>query len=123
MALAHELYEETEDTQAAIEMPREIVAADRRPRSNPSSASNQRSAGTDAQPISTSTFAATNTSPEKLAHNVVMRLKDECNKFYGDFGQSWMKYVDEHLQICRYYKLNPTKNLYFLHSLLREDAK
>ena len=34
MTLAHGLYEEAEDTQAAIEMAPEIVAAGRRPRSN-----------------------------------------------------------------------------------------
>lgn len=41
MASEHGLYEEAEDTQAKIEMAREIIAAGRRPRSS-ASGSNRR---------------------------------------------------------------------------------
>ena len=71
MTLAHGLYEETEDTQAAIEMAREIVAAGRRQRVQaPSSSSHGEQSSV---PRTSGSFS---TSTEKVAHNVAMRMKE-----------------------------------------------
>ena len=121
MTLAHGLYEEAEDTQAAIKMPREIVAAGRRLRST-ASRSNRREETQQASPATTAT--STNySSAEKNAHNVGMRLKDRDKKFSGDLSDSWMEYVDDCLQLCRDHSLSPSQKLQYQHNLLQGDAK
>ena len=121
MTLAHGLYEEAEDTQAAIEMAREIVAAGRRPRST-ASRSNRREETQQASQATTPT--STNyPSAESVAHNVSMRLKDSDKTFSRDLGDSWMEYVDDYLQLCRDYSLSPSQKLQYLHNLLQGDAK
>ncbi|CDF36767.1 unnamed protein product [Chondrus crispus] len=118
MTLAHGLYEETEDTQAAIEMAREIIAAGRRQRPHaPSSSSHG-----EQSPVPR-TSGSFSTPTEKVAHNVAMRMKEKEKKFSGDLGESWMEYVDDYLQISRDYNLSPPQRLQFLHNLLRGDAK
>ena len=121
VTLAHGLYEEPEDTQAAIDMAREIVAAGCRSRSNAPGSSRRGLS----QPISQSTNVTSpnHTSSEKVAHNVAVRLKDKEKKFSGDLGESWMEYVNDYLQLCRDYSLSPTQKLHYLHNLLRGDAK
>lgn len=99
MKLAHGLYEEAEDTQAAIEMAREIVAAGLRPRSTTSGSSSSQ------MTKATSTNIA---FPEKTAHNVAMRLREKDKTFSSDLGESWMEYVDEYLQLSRDYSLTPS---------------
>ena len=72
MTSAHGLYEEAEDTQAAIEMAREIVAAGRRPRSS-ASCSNRME---EIQPGSQVTLPTSTkyTAAENVAHNVAMSV-------------------------------------------------
>ena len=80
MTLAHGLYEETEDTQAAIEMAREIVAAGRRQRVHaPSSSSHVAKS-----PVQ-KTSASFSTPTEKVAHKVAMRMKGN-EKILGGVG-------------------------------------
>ena len=88
MTLPYGIYEEPEDTQAAIDMAREIVAAGRRSRSNAPGSSKRGLS----QPIpqSTNVTSPNHTSSEKVAHNVAMRLKDKDKKLSGDLGESWM---------------------------------
>ena len=62
-------------------------------------------------------------SPEKIAHNVAMRLREKDRKFSGDLGEPWMEYVDDYLQRSRDYFLTPSQKLQYLHNLLRGDAK
>ena len=118
MTLAHGLCEETEDTQAAIEMAREIVAAGRRQRvQTPSSSSHGE------QSPAPRTSGSVSTPTEKVAHNVAMGMTENEKKFSGDLGESGMEYVDDYLQVCRDYSLSPPQRLQFLHNLLRGDVK
>lgn len=118
MTLAHGLYEEAEDTQAAVEMAREIIAAGHRQRPHAPSSSSH--AEQSPVPRTSGSFS---TSTEKIAHNVSMRMKENDKTFSGDFGESWMEYVDDYLQVSRDYNLTPSQRLQFLHNLLRGDAK
>lgn len=121
--LAHGLYEEPEDTQAAIDIAKEIVAAGRRPRHDLNRyASHSSSSGTVAPQMNQSA-SPHGTSAEKLAHNVAMRLRDNEKKFSGELGDSWMEFVDEYLQMSRDYNLSPAQKLQYLHNLLRGYAK
>lgn len=117
--LGHGLYEETEDTQAAVEMARAIVAAGRRPRTHLSN-----------QPGSQSCTPGTNIDTTEgharvgeLARNITMRLKEREKTFSADLGESWVEFVDEYSHISRDYNLNPSQKLQYLHTLLHGDAK
>ena len=122
MTLAHNLYEEGEDREAAIEIVTDIIAQGRRNRM----ASTRREDSVSLSHLSASPEEASS-SPQaqanRAAHNVAMRLKDNEKKFSGELGESWMEFVDEYLQICRDYALSPTQKLQYLHNLLRGDAK
>ena len=91
MTLGHGLYEEIEDTQAAIEMARKIAAAGRRQRVQTPSFSSH-----GEQSPAPRTSGSFSTPTEKVAHNVAMRIKENENKFSGDLGESWMEYVDDY---------------------------
>ena len=78
MTLAHGLYEETEDTQAAIEMAREIVAAVRRQRvPSPSSSSHG-----EQSPVP-KTSGSFSIPTKKVAHNVAVCMKENDKNFRG----------------------------------------
>lgn len=116
LTLASQLYEEREDTQAAMEIANLLVAAGRRTRRT----------DTETNPPSKSTPANipfTSVPHNKAAHNVAMRLKDRENKFSGSLEESWMEYVDEYMQICRDYNLSQSQKLQYLHNVLHGDAK
>ena len=117
--LAHGLYEETEDTQAAMEMARAIIAAGRRPRTD----LNNQPASQSSAPYRTTETLGTHASVGKPAHNIAMRPKERDKKFSGDLGESWMEFVDEYSQISRGYNLNPSQKLQYLDNLLNGDAK
>lgn len=119
MTLAHSLYEEPEDTQAAVETARATVAVGHRTRSDFS-----RQSGQAPPPVTASASTIPHgTTTDRLAHNVAMRLKHNENKFSGDLGECWMEFVDEYLQISRDYSLTPIQKLQYMHNLLRGDAK
>ena len=73
MTLAHNVYEEQEDGQAAIEIVSEIVLAGRRMRADLSQARNSRLASSQAPVVPTSAASA----PDRVAHNVAIRLRDK----------------------------------------------
>ena len=118
MTLAYVLYEENEDTQAAIEMARETVAAGLRPRSNTSGSNRRREAPPASQATSTHLSV-----PEITVHNVSMRLREKDKKFSGDLSVSCMEYMDDYFELSRYCSLKPSQKLQYLHNLLQGDAK
>lgn len=107
MTLANNIYEEQEDRQAAVDIVSEIVAAGRRMRADLSQTDSNRRES----PQATTTQVHTSSAPDRVAHNVAMRLKERDKKFSGPLGESWMEYVDEYLQVCRDYALSPTQKL------------
>ena len=83
VALAHGLYEETEDTQAAIEMAREIIFASLRQRVHaPSSSSHGE------QSLVPRTSGSCSTPTEKVAHNVAMSMKENEKHSPGTWASS-----------------------------------
>lgn len=117
LTLAHGLYQESEDRNAAIDIANDIVSAGRRRRQDISQ-------GTTSQRQSSEQSQAqqANSSEERVAHNVAMRLRDNDKKFSGDIGECWMEFVDEYQQIARDYKLTATQKLQYLHNILSKDA-
>lgn len=84
MTLAHSLYEESKNWEAVVEMETLIVASGRRVRSDfrkiqnpPQYWSNELLSDVATQEVF---------SEERVAHIVVMRLKDSGKKFSGDWG-------------------------------------
>ena len=75
----------------------------------------------ESQSRSASTSVAS--APDRLAHNVAMRLRDRDKKFSEALGESWMEFVDEYMQVCRDYSLSPKQKLHYMHNLLSGDAK
>lgn len=67
---AHGLYEEAEDTQAAVEMARAIIAAGRRLRTH----LNNQPVSQSSAPSRTTETPGTHASVGKLSHNISMRL-------------------------------------------------
>lgn len=112
LTLAHGLYTEAEDRNAAVEIANDIVSAGRRRRDESSQA-------TTSQPITeVSREHSANLSEDRVAHNVEMRQKDNDKKFSGDIGECWMEYFDEYQQIARDYKLTAIQKLQYLHNIL-----
>ena len=120
MTLAHNIYIEQEDKDAAVAIVTEIIAAGRRMRSDLSRLSEQRTPST---PRNNTSQAFSSSAMDKIAHNVAMRLKERDRKFSGGLGESWVEFVDEYLQICRDYSLSPTQKFQYMHNLLAGDAK
>lgn len=118
MTLAQGLYTDAEDRNIAVQIASSIVASGRR----------AGSVGTpqeilNAQPSSHSGASVEFFSEGRISHNVAMRLKNMEQKFSGDLGECWQKYVDAYNQIARDYKLNPSQNLQYLHNTLSKDAQ
>lgn len=84
MTLAHGLYEEREDSQAAIETAREIIATCRRPRSTNAQSSIHKNGRENSQPVSAPSSSHVHT--KKRAHNFSISIKDRDKKFSGDLG-------------------------------------
>ena len=61
------------------------------------------------------------TDSSKVAHNVAMRFR--ADKFTGDIGESWNKYVSEYLQVARDYNRSSQQKLQYLHNIMGDDAK
>ncbi|CAN8072588.1 unnamed protein product [Agarophyton chilense] len=92
MTLAHNIYEEPEDKEAAIRITSAMIAVGRRARAD----LNRQEIHVTV--VNHSDSANTNlrtTPPNEVAHNIAMRLKDIDHKFSGDLGESWMEYVHE----------------------------
>ena len=121
MTLAHNVYEEQEDWQAAIGIVSEIMTAGRRMRPDLSQTENSRRSDSQAPASPSSTSAAS--APDRVAHNVSMRLRDGDKTFSGALGESWMEFFDEYIHVCRDYALSPTQKLQYMHNLLSGDAK
>lgn len=68
------------------------------------------------------TSAASAVPSERIAHNVVMCVKDSDSKFGGDLGECWSEYVDSYIQIARDYNLTMDQKLQYLHNALSKDA-
>ena len=117
MTLAHYLYEEQEDKQAAVHIVQLIIASDRRNRDQSSETK------VTPAPVSSSSRCPGASSIDKIAHNVAMRLKDKDRKFSGAIGECWMEFVDEYQQISRDYALSMTQKFQYMQNLLRGDAK
>lgn len=119
MTLSHNLYEEAEDRAAAIEITNLIIAHSRRGRSATARNEPQESE-------SASQDARSNNyhnSPEKTAHNVAMRLKDQDKKFTGELGECWSEFVDHYVQVCNDYSLTQNQRLLLMHNILSKDAQ
>ena len=122
MTLATELYTQPEDTNAAIEMAKAIVAAGRRATPLTRQAANIAAVeSSDTRSQATANYQVT--AIDRVVQNVAMRLKDREKKFVNDLGESWMEYVSEYQQISRDYNLNAAQKLQYLHNILRDDAK
>lgn len=118
MTLATSLYNDNEDSFAATEMVRSIVARGRQ------SSHLTTSAASGAAGASTATSSDDHSQREnKTAHNIAMRFRDSGAKFSGDIGESWMEFVAEYQQVARDYSLTPPQKKQYLHNLLRGDAK
>lgn len=117
LTLAHGLYPEAEDRNAAVDIANDIVFAGRRRRQDTSQGSPSQQ-----QTSESSRERQPHLSEERVAHNVAMRLKDNEKKFSGDIGKCWMECVDEYQQITRDYKLTPSQKLQYLHNILSKDA-
>lgn len=116
MTLASSLYEESEDSEVALETGRSIIAEVRLGARGPAAPDvkeddSARQAGASAH------------SGDSTAHRVAMRFKDSDTKFSGDIGQYWMEFVSEYHQVARYYNLAPSQKKHYLHNLLKGDAK
>lgn len=120
MTLAHGLYDEPEERDAAVEMAQLIQASSRRVRSdlrNP-----------EPSPLPVNVPPAQGNSnvqgfQGRLAHDVGMRLKDADKKFSGELGECWMEFVDDYQQVAIDYNLSPPQKLQYIHNLLSKDAK
>lgn len=119
LTLAHGLYEEVEDREAAVETAQLIIAAARRVRSD--LRTDERPSAQPSAPVQNNLGGQNGI--DRRAHDVGMRLKDSDKKFTGELGESWMDYVDEYQQVALDYNLTPQQKLQFLHNLLAKDAK
>lgn len=117
MTLAHNLYEEQVDKQAAVDIVQLFIASGRRNRDQSSETQ------IAPAPVSPSSQSPGASSIDKIAHNVAMRLKDKDRKFSGAIGECWMEFVDEYKQISRDYGLSMTQKWQYMQNLLRGDAK
>eukprot|EP00171_Calliarthron_tuberculosum_P002991 IDg2991t1 len=117
LQLAQGLYDDNEETVAAVDIVKSVI-------------SRGRSSGAAAP--ATSTLITTDSSRQgtgdgenasKVAHNIAMRFRENSAKFSGDIGESWIEYVAEYLQVSRDYNLSTVQKLQFLHNILRGDAK
>lgn len=61
--------------------------------------------------------------PEKIAHNVAMRLRDSESKFRGDATKGWDEYVDKYNQMANSYCLSNEQKLQSLQNTLTKDAQ
>ena len=83
MKLAHNLYEEQENKQAAVDIVQQIILSG--PRSRDVSPASQTS---QLFPVSTSAaHVPSGSSSDKIAHNIVMGLKDTSRKFSSAIGE------------------------------------
>ena len=87
------IYSESEDTEAAKEIVKKIIADSRRPATTEGPSDN-----TLVQVPSVGTIVAS-----KVAHNIAMLFRTE--KFTVENGQSWNGYVSEYQQVARDYQL------------------
>ena len=87
MTLAHNMHEEREYRQAAIEIVSEIMAAGRQLRADLYQTGSSRRPDSPAPTVSTSVTSA----PDRVVHNVPMRLRDRDKNFSGELGESWME--------------------------------
>lgn len=120
MTLASNVYDDTEDKEAAILIVKDIMANGRKPKGT--TTNQQGNISISNVPLSSQESPAP-LSMERVPHNVAMRLRDKDKKFSGELGESWMEFVDEYLQVCRDYSLSPSRKLQYLHNLLSGDAK
>lgn len=118
LTLAHSLYEDAEDREAAVSIANSIVAEGRRPR-NQSQTDDTLPPG---RPPDTGDSDSRPLPTERVAHNVAMRLKDNEKKFSGDIGDCWMEFVDEYDQISLDYNLTQPQKLQYMHNILHKDA-
>lgn len=118
LTLAHGLYEDAEDREAAIAIANSIVAEGRRPR--PQSDDSALPSGRPPDPTEN---AFRSLSTDRVAHNVAIRLKDNQKKFNGDLGECWLEYVDEYEQISLDYNLTPPQKLQYMHNIVTKDAQ
>ena len=112
MTLATQIYTEKEDKEAATEILKGIIAANRR-RNNTKSTAVSTVVSTEA-PSSTAIAS-------KVARNLAMRFRSD--KFTGDIGESWNEYVREYQQVARDYGLGNQEKLQYLHSIIEGTAK
>lgn len=118
MTIATQLYTESEDREAAIELVKNIIAAGRRTTTTTGSSSST------PPPVSQGYAEDSNMSGmDRTAHNIALRFKESSSKFSGNLGESWMEFVAEYQQVARDYRLSPRQKLQYLHNLLRADAK
>lgn len=118
LTLAHSLYEDAEDREAAVNIANSIVAEGRRPRSQ-----TDESALPSGRPPDDTASQFRSLLTERVAHNVAMRLKDNQKKFNGDLGECWLEYVDEYEQISLDYNLTPPQKLQYMHNIVTKDAQ
>lgn len=118
LTLAHSLYEDAEDREAAIEMANNIVSEGRRPRTQTQGDSSY----SPGRPPDNSDQSARSLSTDRVAHNVAMRLKDKEKKFNGDLGECWHEFVDEYEQMSIDYNLTGPQKLQYLHNIVTKDA-
>lgn len=90
MTLAHNVYEKQEEKFAAVCLVRNVIASGRRQQDLPTSGDNK-----PAAPLRAPAPLHSNSSPDKRAHNIGMRLKDRDKKFSGSIGECWQEFVDE----------------------------
>lgn len=61
-------------------------------------------------------------SSERVAHNVVMRMKDVDKNFDSDLGECRSEFVDSYEQITNDNNLPMEKKLQYLNKILSEDV-
>lgn len=95
--LAHGLLEETENSQAAVEMARAIIAAGRLRRTDLNNSPTTQSS----TPSAMIDHAGAHAASGELAHKISMPLKESDKKVSRYSRESWMNFIDNYTQISR----------------------
>lgn len=110
LTLAHGIYDDAEDLDAALQTAQLIFAAGRKVRSDLKNQETILIETTDSGNGGSSNMS----NGSRLARDIAMRLKDSDKKFPGDFGEYWMDFVGDYSQVARDYGLSPQQKLQYL---------